>query len=84
MIEAVTVTSVVTTDAHATEGVKVYVVVPSVAVLIEAGLHEPAMPLVDMDGKAGAADPMQSGPIVLNTGVAAGLTVTLSVVEAAH
>ena len=34
-------------------GVKVYVVVPAVAVLIVAGLHVPVMLLLDEVGKAG-------------------------------
>lgn len=36
------------------DGVKVYVVVPGVAVLIVAGLHVPVMPLDDVVGSAGA------------------------------
>ena len=35
-------------------GVKVYVVVPTVAVLIVAGLHVPVMLLFDVVGNAGA------------------------------
>jgi hypothetical protein len=35
-------------------GVKVYVVVPAVAVLIVAGLHVPFMPLIEVPGSAGA------------------------------
>ena len=36
-------------------GVKVYVVVPTVAVLIVAGLHVPVIPFVEVVGKVGAA-----------------------------
>jgi hypothetical protein len=36
-------------------GVNVYVVVPRVVVLITAGLHVPANPLLDVPGNAGAA-----------------------------
>ena len=36
------------------DGVKVYVVVPAVAVLIVAGLHVPGIPLLDVAGSVGA------------------------------
>ena len=36
------------------DGVKVYVVVPAVEVLMVAGLHVPVIPLVDVVGRAGA------------------------------
>ena len=36
------------------DGVKVYVVVPAVAVLIVAGLHVPVIPLFDVVGRTGA------------------------------
>ena len=36
-------------------GVKVYVVVPTVAVLTVAGLHVPETPFVDVVGNTGAA-----------------------------
>ena len=39
------------------------------AVLIVAGLHVPVMPSVEAAGRAGAADPWQSGPIAANVGV---------------
>ena len=34
-----------------------------------AGFHVPVMPLLETAGRAGAADPIQSGPICVNTGV---------------
>ena len=37
------------------DGVKVYVVVVAIAVLIIAGLHVPVIPFVEVVGKAGAA-----------------------------
>ena len=63
-------TSIVATLPHwPAAGVKVYVVVPVVAVLIVAGLHVPEMPLVDDAGSAGAVLFWQSGPIWVNVGV---------------
>ena len=41
----------------------VYVVVPFVVVLITEGLHVPAMPFVDVVGKAGAVLFWHKGPI---------------------
>ena len=38
------------------DGVKVYVVVPAVAVLIVAGLHVPVIPLFDVVGSVGALE----------------------------
>ena len=43
-------------------GVKVYVVVPTVAVLIVAGLHVPVMLLLDVVGNADAVVFWQKGP----------------------
>ena len=50
-------------------GVKVYVLVPAVAVLIVAGLHVPVIPLVDVAGRAGAVLFRHSGPVAVNVGV---------------
>ena len=47
----------------------VYVVLPTVAVLIVAGLQVPLIPLVDDAGNAGAVLFWQSGPICVNVGV---------------
>jgi hypothetical protein len=49
--------------------VKVYVVVPTVAVLIVAGLHVPVIPFVEVEGKAGGVEFWQSGPRAVKTGV---------------
>ena len=38
------------------DGVNVYVVIPTVAVLIVAGLHVPLTPLVEVTGNAGAVE----------------------------
>ena len=43
---------IVTGSPHASSGVNVYDVVPTVDVLIDDGLHEPARPLSEVDGKA--------------------------------
>ena len=52
--------------------------------LIVAGLHVPAMPLLDVVGNAGALEFWQSGPIVLNVGVICGLIVMLNDPFIAH
>ena len=65
-------------------GVKVYVVVPGVAVLIVAGLHVPVIPLVEVMGKVGGAEFWQRAPIALNVGVTGGLIVIFSVAVVAH
>ena len=44
-------------------GVKVYVVVPAVAVLIVAGLHVPVMLLFEVVGRTGEVRFRQRGPI---------------------
>ena len=46
--------SIFVTAAQGLVGVNVYVVVPRVVVLITAGLHVPANPLLDVPGNAGA------------------------------
>jgi len=47
----------------------VYVVVPTEAVLIVAGFHVPVMPLVEVEGNAGAVPFWHSGPIEPKAGV---------------
>jgi hypothetical protein len=64
--------------------VKVYVVVPTVVVLITAGLHVPAMPLFEVAGKAGAVVFWQSGPIWVKVGVISVVTSISIVTSAAH
>jgi hypothetical protein len=53
-------------------------------VLIVAGLHVPAMPLVEVAGREGADVLRQSGPIWLKVGVIPGLTVIVRVAVVAH
>jgi hypothetical protein len=50
-------------------GVNVYVVVPTVAVLMVAGLQVPVTPFLDEVGRAGAVAFWHSGPIWSNVGV---------------
>ena len=66
------------------DGVKVYVVVVAIAVLIVAGLHVPVIPLVEVVGSAGAVEFWQSGPIAVNAGVICGLMVIGNVAMMAH
>ena len=66
------------------DGVKVYVVVPAVAVFIVAGFHVPVMPLFDVVDRIGAVLFWQRGPIAVNVGVICGLTVIVKVVFTAH
>ena len=66
------------------DGVKVYVVVVAIAVLIVAGLHVPVIPFVEVVGSAGAVEFWQSGPMALNVGVICGLTVIVVLCELLH
>jgi hypothetical protein len=85
VISVVTSISIVISAAHwPAAGVKVYVVVPTVVVLITAGLQVPVIPLVELPGRAGAVEFWQSGPIWVKTGVMAGLTVMIRVAVVAH
>jgi hypothetical protein len=55
VISGLTVMVSVAFIAHCpASGVKVYVVVPAVAVLMVAGLHVPVIPLLDVVGRTGA------------------------------
>ena len=62
-------------------GVKVYSVV---AVLFNAGLQVPLMPLVDVVGSAASAAPEQIAATGLNVGVMFGSTIIVNVVVVAH
>ena len=62
-------------------GVKVYVVV---AVLFNAGLQLPVMPLIDVVGNAASTAPEQIGATAVKVGVTFGLTVIVKVVVVAH
>ena len=64
-----------------TAGVKVYVVV---AVLFNAGDHEPVIPLSDVVGNGDNAAPEQIGATALNVGVTLGLTVIVNAAVVAH
>ena len=65
-------------------GVKVYVVVPNIDVLIAEGLHVPPIAFVEVPGKAGATEFWHKGPIAANAGVSCGSTVIFNVLEVAH
>ena len=76
---AVITISIVVTVAQGSVGVNVYVVVPVVAVLIVAGFHVPANPLLEVEGNDGAALFWHSGPICVNVGVTCAV-ITISIV----
>ena len=61
-----------------------YVLVPEVAVLMFAGLHVPLIPLIEVNGSAGAELFWQSGPIAAKEGVVLAVVVTVIVVPVAH
>ena len=63
-------------------GVNVYV--PVVVLLTVAGFQVPVMPLLDVVGSTGAAEPEQIGATAVNVGVIFALTVIVSVVVVAH
>ena len=52
--------------------------------LTVAGLHVPAIPLIEVGGKTGGKAPEQIAGIGSNAGVTFGLTVMLSVTGIAH
>ena len=81
---AMVISKAVTTAHCPAAGVKLYVVVPTADVVIVAGFHVPLIPLVDINGNAGAAALRQSEPNGLKMGVISGVTVTSNVVAAAH
>jgi hypothetical protein len=64
----------------------VYVVLPMLLVLIIVGFHEPVMAgeSVELDGKDGAVEFRQSGPIWVNVGIKAAVIVISIVVGLAH
>ena len=52
--------------------------------LLTAGLHVPGIPLVDVVGRTGAADPLQMAGTAVKVGVTNGFTVTVNVAIVAH
>ena len=54
------------------------------AVEIVAGLHFPAIPLVDVSGNAVGESPTQNGPMAANTGLISSVMVILMVAAIAH
>ena len=72
-----TVISFVLTQAHCPAfGLKLYIDVPGVAVLIDAGFHVPVIPFVDDNGSEGGVLPMHSGPISSMVGMILPMIVT--------
>ena len=57
---------------------------PVVVLSTVAGDHVPLIPLVEVVGKTGAADPLHTGATAVNVGIILVLTVTVAVVEVAH
>ena len=55
-----------------------------VAVLLTTGAHVPVIPLVDVVGRTGAADPLHIDGTAVKVGVIKGLTVTDKVCVVAH
>jgi hypothetical protein len=67
--EAVIVIFIVSgTEQGAPVGEKIYPLVPTVVVLIVAGLQVPAVPSLDVAGNPGAVEFWQKGPIALKVG----------------
>ena len=63
-------------------GVNVYV--PEAVLLIIAGDQEPEIPLLEIEGKAGAVLPLQNAGIAVNVGIVLLVTVTVMVTIEAH
>ena len=53
-------------------------------VLLTAGAQVPVIPLFEVVGSTGAADPLQIAATAVKVGVTSGLTVTVSVAVFAH
>jgi hypothetical protein len=80
-------TSILNSMAHRfASGVKVYVTVPGVAVLIVAGFHVPeiGVAFVELVGSKGAVELWHNGPILAKVGVINGSMVMFIVTGSAH
>ena len=64
-----TIVSVVGIAHPPLAGVNVYVVLPTVEVLIVAGNQVPVIPLFDVVGKGASTESLHTGPTVVNKGV---------------
>jgi hypothetical protein len=82
--DALIVMLIVAVVAQPDDGVKVYTVVPVVAVFIVAGVQVPATPLLLVAGSAGAVEFWHKGPICVNAGVTDALIVMLIVAVVAQ
>ena len=79
------ITDIVAAAPHCpVAGVNVYVDVPTVAVLIVAGLHVPVIPFVEVVGNEGGVLFWQSEPTGLNAGVTCEVTTIFIVVGVPH
>ncbi len=78
---AVTAMSIVVLVAHSpVVGVKVYVEIPAIVVLITNGLHDPAMSLSEVILRLSPViSSKQYGPKTTNEGITGGFTVTVIV-----
>jgi hypothetical protein len=65
-------------------GVNVYTDVPTVVVLMVAGFQVPVIPLVDVNGNAGATEFWHSGPMIANVGMIWLVIVTLNCTVVPH
>jgi len=82
---ALTVMTIDEVAAHcAGLGVKMYVVVPAVDVLIVAGFQVPNMPLSERVGNAGGVAFWQNGPMAVNVGVTCAVISIFIVTDVAH
>ena len=52
--------------------------------MLTAGLHVPGIPLIEMAGRTGAADPLQMVAGVVKVGTVCAFTVTVIVAVVAH
>ena len=87
VIEFVISISIVATEAHCpASGVKVYVAIPTIDVLMVNGFQVPVIgvELVELVGKTGAEAFKHKGPIALKVGVCGARTVIFKVVVLAH
>ena len=76
---------IVVEEAHSPAfGVNEYTVEPAEEVEIVEGLHDPEIPLVEVEGNEAGVLPTQYGPSWTKAGVTIGLIVIVSVVVVAH
>ena len=85
VVVELTTTFIVVVLAHwPAVGMKVYIVVPALVVLIVAGDHVPVMLLLDVVAKVAGVPPTQYGPACVNVGVTLSFTKTFMFTAMAH